>query len=106
MFGWGELRWNGFPVGPFVVGTSAGAGAFRMEVRGLRPSDLSTDGQVWSFAATLAGHAELPLGGNAAIGVTVRAIGLTPRPGVAVGNDVAVVQFPLLAASAGLLVAF
>jgi hypothetical protein len=106
--GWAEVRLTGWSVGPFVVGTSAGAGAFRMEVQGLQPTDLVNPkgDQVWSFAATLAGHLDLPLGGNAAIGVAVRAIGLTPRPGVRVGTSEAVIEFPLLGASAGLLVAF
>jgi hypothetical protein len=77
-----------------------------MEVRGINPAELSTGNQVWSFAATLAGHVELPLGGNAAVGLTLRGIGLDPRPAVRVGNTIAVVQFPLLGVSAGLLVGF
>ncbi|MET0593894.1 MAG: hypothetical protein ABW133_14420 [Polyangiaceae bacterium] len=106
--GWAELRWGGWSAGPFVVGLSGGVGAFRFEVQGLNPREfyLANNGQVWSFATTLAGHAEIPLGGNAAIGFTLRAIGLTPRPAVGVGESQAVVQFPLLGASAGLLVAF
>jgi hypothetical protein len=104
--GWAELRFSGWSVGPLEVGASAGAGALRMVVQGVRPADLSRGDQVWSFATTLAGHAEIPLGGNAAIGMTLRAIGLTPRPAVEVGSSVAVIQFPLLGASAGLLVGF
>jgi len=104
--GWAELRFSGWPVGPLVVGTSVGAGVMRMEVQGIRPPGLSHPDQTWSFAALLAGHIELPLGGNAAIGMTLRAIGLTPRPAVGVGSTVTVIQFPLLGASAGLLVAF
>jgi hypothetical protein len=38
--------------------------------------------------------------------MTLRAIGLTPRPAVGVGNTNAVVLFPLLGVSAGLLVGF
>jgi hypothetical protein len=106
ILGWADVRLSGPKAGPFVMGASAGAGAMRMQVQGIRPSDLSVGNQVWSFAATVAGHADIPLGGNAAIGVTVRAIGLTPRPAVGVGTTQAVVQFPLLGASAGLLVAF
>jgi len=104
--GWAELRLAGWRVGPFEVGTSAGAGAFRTEVAGVKPPDLSRKNQVWSFAGTLAGHLELPLGGNAAIGMTLRSIGLTPRPAVGVGSANAVVLFPLLGVSAGLLVGF
>jgi hypothetical protein len=105
--GWAEVRLSGLSAGPFVLGTSLGAGVLRMVVKGIRPADLSTTGeQVWSFAATLAGHAEIPLGGNAAIGMTLRAISLEPRPGVRVGSTVTVIDFPLLGASAGLLVAF
>ena len=104
--GWAELRLSGWSAGPFMVGTSLGAGVLRMVVRGVRPTDLSRGDQAWSFAATLAGHAEIPLGGNAAIGMTLRAIGLTPRPAVGVGTTNAVIQFPLLGVSAGLLVAF
>ena len=104
--GWAELRFSGWSAGPIDVGASVGAGGLRMVVGGVRPADLSEDGQVWSFAATLAGHVEIPLGGNAAIGMTLRAIGLTPRPSVQVGHSFAVIQFPLLGASAGLLVGF
>ena len=104
--GWLELRFSGWALGPFVAGVSAGAGVMRLEVQGIRPAELSGKDQAWSFAVPLAGHLDLPLGGNAAIGVTVRAIGLTPRPGVGVGTTEAVVLFPLLGASAGLLVAF
>jgi hypothetical protein len=104
--GWAELRFSGWPLGPFLVGASTGAGVMRMEVQGIRPANLSHPDQTWSFAALLAGHLELPLGGNAAIGMTLRAIGLTPRPAVGVGTTEAVVLFPLLGASAGLLVAF
>ena len=104
--GWAEVRFSGLSAGPFILGTSLGAGVLRMVVKGVRPADLSTDDQVWSFAATLAGHADIPLGGNAAIGMTLRAIGLEPRPGVEVGTVTTVIEFPLLGASAGLLVAF
>jgi hypothetical protein len=104
--GWAELRFSGWPAGPFVLGTSAGAGAMRMVVHGIRPAEFSRGAQVWSFAATLAAHADLPLGGNAAIGMTLRAIGLTPRPAVGIDQSQAVIEFPLLGVSAGLLVAF
>jgi hypothetical protein len=104
--GWAEARYPGWYAGPVVLGASVGVGVFRMEVRGINPAELSTGNQVWSFAATLAGHVELPLGGNAAVGLTLRGIGLDPRPAVRVGNTIAVVQFPLLGVSAGLLVGF
>jgi hypothetical protein len=104
--GWAELRYSGWSLGPLVVGTSVGAGVMRVEVQGIRPAELSRPDQTWSFAALLAGHIALPLGGNAAIGMTLRAIGLTPRPAVGIGSTITVVQFPLLGASAGLLVAF
>jgi hypothetical protein len=104
--GWVEGRLNGLNAGPLVLGASLGAGVFRTEVQGIRPADLSAGNQVWSFAALLAGHAELPLGGNAALGVTLRAIALTPRPAVGIGESVAVIQLPLLGVSTGLLVGF
>jgi hypothetical protein len=106
--GWADVRLTGWSMGPFVVGASAGVGGFRLEAQGVKPPDLIVSGgaQVWSFAATLASHLELPLGSNAAVGVTLRAIGLTPRPAVRIGTTDAVVLFPLLSASAGLLVAF
>jgi hypothetical protein len=105
-FGWADLHLTGWQAGPFVLGASAGPGVLRMVVRGIKPAELSTGNQTWSFAATAAGHLELPLGGNASIGLTLRAIGLTPRPAVGVGRTIAVIQFPLLGVSAGLLVAF
>jgi hypothetical protein len=104
--GWAEVRLSGWSAGPLVVGVSGGAGIFRIEVNGIKPRELSTPDQKWSFAATLAGHLEVPIGGNAAIGMTLRAIGLTPRPAVGIGTTEAVIQFPLLGVSAGLLVGF
>jgi hypothetical protein len=106
LIGWAEVRLSGWYVGPVVVGASGGAGVLRMEVTGIKPRERSAGDQVWSFAGTLAGHVELPLGGNAAIGMTLRGIGLTPRPAVAIGGTHAVIQFPLLSVSAGLLVGF
>ena len=106
MLGWAEARFSGWSAGPFLVGASLGAGVFRMEVQGIRPSDRSTGDQVWSFAGMVDAHLELPLGGSAALGLAARAIGLTPRPAVGVGTTNAVIQFPLLGASAGLLVGF
>jgi hypothetical protein len=61
---------------------------------------------VWSAAGALGVDGSFRLTSNAGIGISLRAIALSPRAGVGVGNNTTVLQFPLLSASAGLLVDF
>ncbi len=61
---------------------------------------------VWSAAGALGVDGSFRLTSNAGLGLSLRAIALSPRAGVGVGNNSTVLQFPLLSASAGLLVDF
>jgi hypothetical protein len=69
------------------------------------PLASQTD-DVWSFAGAIAAHGDVLLTPSAAIGLTIRAVGLMPKAGVGVGSDTTVLQWPLLSASAGLVVGF
>jgi hypothetical protein len=104
---WAELKVTGWRSGLFDVSASLGAGVHHLQAQGEPNPPLgSRSDHVVSFAGTLGAHGELHLSSNAAIGLTLLAIGLTPRPGVGLGDSTAVVQFPLLGASAGLFVGF
>jgi hypothetical protein len=107
LLAWAELKVSAWRSDLFDVGASLGAGIHHLQAQGEPNPPLgSRSDHVLSFAGTLGAHGELHLSSSAAIGLTVRAIGLTPRPGVGLGNSTAVVQFPLLGASAGLFVGF
>jgi hypothetical protein len=104
---WAEVKWSAYTSELVDVSASLGAGVHHLQAQGEADPPLgSRSDHVLSFAGTLGAHGELHLGSSAAIGLTVRAVGLTPRPGVSLGNSVALVQFPLLGASAGLCVGF
>jgi hypothetical protein len=104
---WAELKVAAWRSELFDVSASLGAGVHQLQAQGeANPPLGSRSDHVVSFAGTLGAQGELHLGSSAAIGLTVRATGLTPRPGVGVGNTVALVQFPLLGASVGLCVGF
>jgi hypothetical protein len=57
-------------------------------------------------AGALGADGSFRLTSNTGIALTVRAIALSPKPGVGVGTDTTVLQLPLFSASAGLLVGF
>jgi hypothetical protein len=104
---WAELKIVAFRSEIFDVSASAGAGVHDLQAQGeANPPLGSQSDHVTSFAGTVGAHGELHLTSSAAVGVTVRAIGLTPRPGIGIGESTTVVQFPVLAASAGLFVGF
>jgi hypothetical protein len=104
---WAEVKFSAWRSELFELSASLGAGVHHLQAQGeANPPLGSRSDHVTSFAGTLGAHGELHLGGSAAIGLTLRAVGLTPRPGVGLGDSVALVQFPLLGASAGLCVGF
>jgi len=106
-FGWSEVNVLVWRSRPIELGASLSAGAHRLEAQGKpNPPLVAQNADVWSFAGALGAHGDLRLTSSAAIGLNVRAIALMPRPGVAVDTNVAVLQFPLLSGSVGLLVGF
>jgi hypothetical protein len=105
--GWVEVRVLAWEARPIEVGASLAAGVHRLEAQGRpNPPLLAKNEDAWSFAGAVGAHGEVRLTTNAAIGLNVRAIALTPRPGVAVNTSVGMLQFPLLGGSVGLLVGF
>jgi hypothetical protein len=67
---------------------------------------IAKPAHVWSAAGALGIGGSFRLTSNAALGISLHAITLSPKAGVGVGNDSTVLQSPLLSASAGLLVDF
>jgi hypothetical protein len=89
------------------LGASISIGAHYLIARGTAtPPLLSRSDDVWSLAAGCGADGSFRLTSNAGLALGVRAIGLTPRPGVGVGHETTVLEFPVLSASAGLLVGF
>ncbi|HKQ68836.1 MAG TPA: hypothetical protein VJT73_05825 [Polyangiaceae bacterium] len=107
LIAWGELKASAWQSQRFDVSGSLSLGVHHLAARGeAMPPLLSRTDQVWSMAVAVGAHAEARLTSSAAIGLTARAIGLAPRPGVQVGEQLASVAFPLLNASVGLEVGF
>ncbi len=105
--GWAEVKMLVWESRPIELGASFSAGVHRLEAQGRpNPPLLAKNEDAWSFAGAVGAHGELRLTTNAAIGLNLRAIGLAPRPGVAVDTNVGMLQFPLLSGSVGLLVGF
>jgi hypothetical protein len=106
--GWLELRTSWWRPERFDFGATLGLGAHYLTAHGATPKPplQSQNDQVWSLAGAFGIDGSFRLTSNASLALAVRAVGLTPRPGVGVGTDVTVVQSPLLSASAGLLVGF
>ncbi len=105
--GWIELRLAWFQSSRIDLGASAAIGAHHLTAVGnaKRPLLSQTD-QVWSLAGTLGVDGSFRFTSNTGATIGMRAMGLSPRPGVGVGTSATVLQLPLLSASVGLLVAF
>jgi len=90
------------------LGASVGGGSHYLNAQGTGATlpFASKSDEVWSFAGAIGAHGNVLLTQSAAVGLTVRAVGVTPKPGVGVGSDATVLQWPLLSASAGLVVGF
>jgi hypothetical protein len=90
------------------LGASLAAGSHYLNAQGTgaKLPFASKSDEVWSFAGAIAAFGNVALTPSAKIGLTVRAVGVTPKPGVGVGNDATVLQWPLLGVSAGLVVGF
>lgn len=91
----------------FGLAATASAGAFFLQARGsVRAPLVAERDAVWSGAFALGLRAEQRLGATVAIGLSVRAVALVPELGVAILNERAPLQFPLLRSALGLVVAF
>lgn len=101
-----EARATFMRVHGFGLAASAGGGAFLLQAEGaVREPFVSERDAVWSGAFALGLRAEQLLGAVVSVGLSVRALALVPALGVAILNERAALQFPLLRASLGLSVA-
>ena len=91
----------------FSLAATASGGAVFLQAKGsVRAPLVSKRDAVWSGAFALGLRAEQRLGANIAIGLSGRAVALVPELGVAILNEREQLQFPLLRAALGLVVAF
>jgi hypothetical protein len=106
--GWAEIRLSWWRSQWLDLGASAASGVHYLSAQGgtTRPPLLPQDDHVWSFAGAIGADGSFRLTSNTGLSLTLRAIGLAPKAGVGVGRNTTVLQFPLLSASAGLLVGF
>jgi hypothetical protein len=107
--GWAEARFMVFGTSRFELAFHLGLGAHLMQVQGQAPPpQLSSSDQVSSWLGTAGLRGQLILSPHAALALSARAIALTPRPGVAVeqegARDTSILELPILALSAGLVV--
>ncbi len=104
-FGWLEIRGVALRSGAFELGATALAGAHLLEAQGQAiPPWSSKSDTVWSVFAGAGLGGALHLGAETALALDLRALWLTPRPGVGIGYETTLVSTPLLQAAAGLLV--
>lgn len=83
------------------------AGAYRVDVSGeVEPPYAGRNGQVTSFAAGVGVDASVRISDRVSLGAAMLALGLTPRPAVAVLSNEARFSFPFLVLNAGLNVEF
>ena len=105
--GWAEARLSWWRMRRVDLGATLAAGAHYLTAQGAaKPPLASQSDQIWSLAGAIGADGSFHLTSNAGVAITLRAIGLTPRAGVGVGNNTTVLQLPLLSASAGFLVGF
>jgi hypothetical protein len=103
--GWVEARYIFFATPRVELSFHAGAGGHFLQAQGeASPPPVARSDQVSSWLGTVGVRAQLNLSQQAAIAASLRAIGLTPRPGFAVAQENAVLDLPLVALSAGVVV--
>ena len=88
------------------LGASVLSGVHRLEAQGEAYAPLlSRSDAVWSFFAGLGIQGQARVSASATVLLGVRALLLTPRPGVGLGHETAILEAPLLHAAAGLAMA-
>jgi hypothetical protein len=87
------------------VGVSVNAGAFFLQAEGrAEPPLRSKSASEWSLLGGAGVHSDIKLLPRLAIGLSLRALGLFPRVGVAVDTESELLGMPLVAASLGVRV--
>jgi hypothetical protein len=105
--GWTELRVHALRSRWLTLGGNLALGGHYLHAQGQAISPLvSRSDQVWSLLGALGVHAEVSFIARAAIVLSLRALMLTPRPGLGIGQRTAVIDLPVLSASAGVMLGF
>lgn len=100
-----EARFSMLQVHRFEVGPSLTLGAHHLEATGQAlPPLLSKDDSTWAVMVGGGLFLQTRLWGHLAANLSSRLFGTLPRVGVRVGEDLAMIRFPMLEASVGLAV--
>jgi hypothetical protein len=103
--GWVQGRFMMLRAAPFELGAEAGLGMHFLQAQGQpEPPLVSRSDSIYGFMGTLGAHARLSFSPSAAIGLSLRAIALLPRQGVAVLDQQTLLGQPLFSASLGAIV--
>jgi hypothetical protein len=100
-----EVRFPILRAGRFAAGPLVALGAYFLQATGQATAPLeSVNDHVWSMLLSLGAQADLRLFPRVAASLSVRALLLAPRLGVAVAKDSATIEQPALEASLGIAV--
>jgi hypothetical protein len=102
---WLELRAVLLRAGALQLGALLGAGVYFVQALGDAKSPLtSRNDQVSSALVNAGAHVSIELSRHVSLGVSVRALALLPRTGIAVYSESALIDLPALEASFGIAV--
>jgi hypothetical protein len=103
--GWLDSKISLFRSPLFEGGLDLGFGAHFLQAQGqAEPPLRSRSDSVWGVVACLGAHARVDLSSAAALGVSLRALGMLPKQGIALMSDQVELAQPLFSASAGVIV--
>jgi hypothetical protein len=89
----------------FEAGPSLSFGAYHLSAAGIaRPPLISKEDRTWAAIGGGGGFFQARLGGNVAAGLSARVFGTLPQVGVSVADDVALLRFPIVETSLGIVV--
>jgi len=104
-FGIFEARLSALKSRAIEAGPSLAIGAYHLTATGRAdPPLVSKDDDAWAGIAGAGVFSQIRLSENLAAGISSRAFGTFPRVGVAVGPDAAVIRFPVVETSIGVVV--
>jgi hypothetical protein len=102
---WLDAKLSLYEAAPLEAGLDLGLGAHLLQAEGqAEPPLRSRSDGVWGLLGSLGAHARLDLTAATALGLSVRALGVLPRQGIALSSDRVELSQPLLSASAGVIV--
>jgi hypothetical protein len=102
---WLELRFVVLRAGDLQLAGLLGGGAYFVQAESqVKPPLVSRDDQTWAWLLSLGAQAEYALFPRVSLNLSLRALALLPRAGVAVYDRSALVELPALQASLGVAV--